>query len=1402
MKNLKKNLMVLMFLLILFLPLYVWIVHVVDALSSEDLVKSFALRSGRGSSFSKSFQVGDILVVMAESERADIYTLTIYENSSVVFCKRGEFVGAKVESEVHLNPPMFNAGLVYMVVFDVYVFNDPIPGACFSDSVNSFFEVTGVETKLSLEACYDGFVRGLYLRANLTDVVDYPIANETVDFLLRFRNDRRRLTEGWLSLGSSKTSEDGEARLGLAFGLPNGDYSIQVAHRGNENFGESKNITEVEIFSNETIGGSASGFESSSVFSSSGIGEINLDVSSSAPYALLPMIVRAQYVVDTFMGDVYLLFFLDSLPPNCPPFLGGMTISPREGGPPYVYEEALLTWSPDVVGTHEIFAAVLNDYLDLNQYFRTGEGAVATNSIGINVQPCPSNLVFSFPEVFYDGVFPLTTALSAPRLYEAMCGDYFNATTLAPKFMYNGEEYVLDGKASDVSVRLYENGALAFVNSTDSDGLVFFPVTVSLGQVNFTAVVDSEIFSERRLERVVSFAKIRVYDNPAVNSAVFNFNCTVSGFGGGAGFYVGVENTVEVVSSLLNRSVCNLPVNIVIAKFILNCTSDASGRVTIPSGSDYLRVYNTGVLKADMDDDGDCDYIDLNIFRTAYLYFPDPAYWNPDADLNHDNIIDFRDLFIFRLDYISGKVEEYVRFDSGQKVILDDQGFALIPANVTNLTFYNAFDVAVQASIEFFKLSSNKTVRTNNFGEVLDAWVPAEVGKFLVQSKLPEKFDLVVAFLSELTGLEACTNLVRYLDVCKRPVDSDVSYLPAEPLFESNITLTVSVVDECLGVPVENLKVDFYVESIYMGCAFTNSFGVAVFSFVPRDYDNDPEDPLCRCLRIKVVCNEGIVTAQAVKYFYIETRIPTCLVSLDGEVIDAIVGVTRVFPFKLTEVDDGAPLGGYWVDVDITGINYYTCLSSITDDYGVARLEWAPPSEGTYYFEACGIDGDWYRRPAEARVVVKVVYVPVSVELVVAPKEFELGQQLGIGAIVCDVISGYSVHCLVRLYKVDANGVKTFVQEKETICGIARFFYNYYGGPYAFVAEVADGQVIASSPVWLTVGKETGLVVSVNREEGGVKHTISGRLLSELGPLRGRTVKVRVNDVEHAVTTHLSGDFSLCLSLPALNNQPTTYTIVASFDGDNMETATAYGTFPNGTQYTVCTTIQYGYRPASSSVSLTVEPQATQVTTPTKTPEQLQEEAEDSGWLTLWHEFTIWYPWYRLHFVYWGSPIMQFDVGLSLLPFGDSIQYAEVFVQRIESLLPRVIWSIVAGLASAEFFALLASSGGPLFFFGALTSSISVKALSALANWDSIEGLASVLIGVFVPTVLSLVRTNLWDLFLRLLNWMENIRNIAAIGWGKLYFMASFAINIFYIGRIIDRLDGWELGRHADSIIA
>jgi len=125
---------------------------------------------------------------------------------------------------------------------------------------------------------------------------------------------------------------------------------------------------------------------------------------------------------------------------------------------------------------------------------------------------------------------------------------------------------------------------------------------------------------------------------------------------------------------------------------------------------------------------------------------------------------------------------------------------------------------------------------------------------------------------------------------------------------------------------------------------------------------------------------------------------------------------------------------------------------------------------------------------------------------------------------------------------------------------------------------------------------------------------------------------------------------------PQPDNIPIAYEVVASFEGDGTDTARATFTLPNGTAYDVCSTLQYhSLKPSTNSTSITVKPQTTEGATTLISQEQMQKNAEDNGWLQIWHEFTWSYPWYRFHVkINMNGAII--DVGFSpLLPFGDVV---------------------------------------------------------------------------------------------------------------------------------------------------
>jgi hypothetical protein len=261
------------------------------------------------------------------------------------------------------------------------------------------------------------------------------------------------------------------------------------------------------------------------------------------------------------------------------------------------------------------------------------------------------------------------------------------------------------------------------------------------------------------------------------------------------------------------------------------------------------------------------------------------------------------------------------------------------------------------------------------------------------------------------------------------------------------------------------------------------------------------------------------------------------------------------------------------------------------------------------------------------------------------------------------------------------------------------------------------------------------------------------------------------------------------------------------FEGIGFKTRNLTITDPYGHDYLVCTTMQWDFRASQNSVTLTVEPPKTDVTAPAgnepptqspegttvtipppKTPEQMQAEAEQNGWLTVWHEFSWSYPWYRIHYVYWYSGSIEFDLGKSVLPLADTVQYAEMLLRRIWELLPKVSVGIASALVGAEFTALVASNiAGPVGFLAALGISLGTKLLTLAMYWNNIDGLISTYIGLIFSTILSLVRAGyvLWVDFFKLL---LGIKSLAEFGWGRLYSIISAPINIIFLGRVHQRL--------------
>jgi hypothetical protein len=422
-----------------------------------------------------------------------------------------------------------------------------------------------------------------------------------------------------------------------------------------------------------------------------------------------------------------------------------------------------------------------------------------------------------------------------------------------------------------------------------------------------------------------------------------------------------------------------------------------------------------------------------------------------------------------------------------------------------------------------------------------------------------------------------------------------------------------------------------------------------------------------------------------------------------------------------------------------------------------------------------------------------------------SPTEFEPNGSLQLNATVLyastntRVGSDYSVK--VEFLNFSSDGSISSIDNVTAVSGVAlkTVSYSNNGKAHAYLARIVPDpqyqgdkfpQGIASNPVQLTVAKATRLLLEVTRDESSSNHVIHGWLKWGSSGVNGKQVKVKINETEYSLITNASGHFSLSLTLQPKDNLATVYMVTASFEDCSQPlNATAWAYTLDGQRFAACTTFQYGYKPASNTTSLTVDPQATQVMTPTKTPEEMQEEAEDSGWLTTWHEWSWWYPWYRFHMIYLLDGQQQFDVGVGL--FGGSIITPfQQFLERLAEYLGDVATDIFVDYILGEMVALVGAMTGNIFvWLGTLAASVWIRTYLLLQSWDSIEKLRTSYVAQWISIMIEV------GFFIHQLSWgslvkiAQGLVTITSIAWNIITIIANVLIDIVvFISQIDIRL--------------
>jgi len=328
---------------------------------------------------------------------------------------------------------------------------------------------------------------------------------------------------------------------------------------------------------------------------------------------------------------------------------------------------------------------------------------------------------------------------------------------------------------------------------------------------------------------------------------------------------------------------------------------------------------------------------------------------------------------------------------------------------------------------------------------------------------------------------------------------------------------------------------------------------------------------------------------------------------------------------------------------------------------------------------------------------------------------------------------------------------------------------------------------LAIQSVTLTVGKETKLLLWVERSSTSLEHTFYAKLLDAgTGAVLNQPIRLDVNG------TIYNMEYENGVAERVLWLEVARYKVQATFDGTNPQTANATAKNPYGEPYAACTTIQYGFRPSSNSTMLTVEPQATLAMTATKTQEQMQAEAQQNGWMKPPEpRFDLFFPWFRLHFVgvYGGQDII--DIGVSPIPFADYFYVPQnhPLWSKVNEWFAKITFNIVSGVAAIEAALWALSHLGPIAFAAVLAGYYGYKFYSLFAlNWNSVEALWISLISTIVSLEISIwtgILTLIPFVFLALVVGAAAVRSLS---WGFLCKLITIPINLALLFMTITRL--------------
>jgi len=901
-----------------------------------------------------------------------------------------------------------------------------------------------------------------------------------------------------------------------------------------------------------------------------------------------------------------------------------------------------------------------------------------------------------------------------------------------------------------------------------------------------------------RIQRWVNFTNVRVREVKSGADGSLSFNSSVVSYlQNETRFYVGLANSLQANVSLLGQPMWNASAQFIVTGGFFDVDLDRSshGYHAIPSPRrDYLHVTAMssgasslkGLFIMAQFDNGPAQFLDSQDAVSVPQWSHNVTLWSR-ADINRDWNINVLDMIA-----VAGKSGQ-----SGPPGWIAEDVNCDGSVNVLDLIAVSNHLGYVTATLEFSMTILVESVCTDGLGAALERWTPDQSSRYLVQIKLPSDYWVAVGRYVSTVSATATSNNLCYVDVLKRPVNLTLETTH----FSQNRTViaVAKAFDPIIGQPVSNLLLDL--DSFFVFCkgsGVTNASGMIRWAFTPPA---DPPDGFGAYSSVyQLVSDSNETYLEGSLWGRIEFDMPTTMTFQGPNPLSIGSGVNYTYDFFVGALGYQQFLAGcllhFYIEgtcTDGTTFKYNPAAAQISAD-GHASFGWSANYTGTYNVRADfeGVSGLFFG--SECVVAVNASVWSLAILFSVSKTEFAVGDGIRLNATIINMYTGTRLanpnYVFVQFYDVTAGGENPMGQQvsTQTQNGVATYDLTYSDGnnAHAFKAKIVSGnnflpQGIASNTVQLTVRSPTNMLLDVSRDAHSQNYVVTGRLV--FSGSGSKPVTLKVNDTEYDLTTDSSGHFSKSLDLQPNNNQATSYTVTASFAGDSgVKNVTAWSYTLNGTRYAACSTTQYGYGPSTNSTSLTITALSTELATQTKTPEQMQKEAEQNGTLATWHEFSWSYPWYRMHFVGHQNGQAVIDIGIAAFPFADSLDFPnDPWKQAILDYAKKVAWSVIVGFCAVEGALWLLSNLGAIPFGIALFLYYIYKLYSLATGWDSIESLwisvistvvsLSISIWTGIPVLIPFVFTAL----------IVGAAAVRSLPWGFLCKLITVPINIILL---------------------